>query len=163
MTRIRYLVTGCDCRWIILDHLSIVVSGNAVDVDERRTLDMAMTQLATMVKELGFGLLLVHHLKRPDGKGHEIGGEVSLSQLRGSHGISQLSDTVFGIERNQQGDNPNYSKVKILKNRFSGETGVGTHLLFDSETGRLIEVPDPALGFSPVYAEAPADGEPPTF
>jgi len=162
MNRIRYLVTACDCRWIILDHLSIVVSGASVDVDERRTIDAAMTHLATMVKELGFGLLLVHHLKRPEGRGHEVGGEVHLGQLRGSHGVSQLSDTVFGIERNQQGDNPNYSKVKVLKNRLSGETGVGTHLLFDAETGRLIEVPDPASGFR-IEDHGPDDGQVPQF
>ena len=139
MQRIRYLVTGCECAWVVLDHLSIVVSGS-VEGDERRSIDSAMTQLRTLVQELGFGLLLVHHLRRPDGKGHENGAEVFLSQLRGSHAVAQLSDMVIGVERDQQGEDPNLSTIRVLKNRFSGETGISGYLRYEKETGRLWDV-----------------------
>ena len=99
LNRIRYLVRGCGCRWIVLDHLSIVVSG-LENIDERRTIDNTMTNLRSLVEELNIGLILVSHLKRPDGnKGHEEGVSTSLSQLRGSHAIAQLSDICVGIER----------------------------------------------------------------
>jgi twinkle protein len=65
--RIRYLVHACGCKWIVLDHISIIVSGDA-EGDERRNIDNLMTKLRSMVEELNIGMLLVSHLKRPDGK-----------------------------------------------------------------------------------------------
>jgi len=136
--RVRYLAKSLDCRWIILDHLSIVVSGLEGD-DERKLIDRAMTMLRTLVQETGIGLILVSHLKRPSGVGHEEGAQTSLSQLRGSAAIAQLSDMVLGLERNQQGDDPNLTLIRVLKNRFSGETGEACHLRYSKETGRLSE------------------------
>lgn len=139
VSRVRFLARGCGCSWIVLDHLSIVVSGLG-DGDERRLIDNAMTMLRTLVEETGVGMFLVSHLKRPsDGKGHEEGAKTSLAQLRGSHAIAQLSDMVIGLERNQQGDNPNMTTLRVLKNRFSGETGEAGFLLYDRDTGRLSE------------------------
>jgi twinkle protein len=139
ISRIRYLAKGCGCSWIILDHLSIVVSGLG-DGDERRLIDNAMTYLRTLVEETGVGMFLVSHLRRPEGdKGHEQGARTSLSQLRGSHSIAQLSDMVIGLERNQQGKNPNVTTLRVLKNRFSGETGEAGYLMYDRDTGRLSE------------------------
>ncbi len=139
VTRVRYLAKACGCQWIILDHLSIVVSGLG-DGDERRLIDNAMTFLRTLVEETGVGMFLVSHLRRPEGdRGHEQGAKTSLSQLRGSHSIAQLSDMVVGMERDQQGKNPNVTTLRVLKNRFSGETGIAGYLLYDRETGRLSE------------------------
>jgi len=139
LSKIRYLVRGCECDYIILDHLSIVVSG-LEDGDERRAIDNTMTKLRSLVEELGCGMLLVSHLKRPSGdKGHEEGVQTSLSQLRGSAAIAQLSDMVIGLERNQQSDNPNETTVRVLKNRWSGETGICTALTYNKDTGRMLE------------------------
>jgi twinkle protein len=158
LNRIRYLAQGCGCRYIILDHLSIVVSG-LDDGDERKAIDVAMTKLRTLVQETGICLIMVSHLKRPGGdRGHEQGAETSLSQLRGSHSIAQLSDMVLGLERDQQDEKTkNLTTVRVLKNRFSGETGIASHLLYDKETGRLAEVnPD----FLKAMAEGGSSGNP---
>lgn len=138
LSKIRFMARGCGCRWIILDHISIVVSGLG-DGDERRLIDNLMTDLRSLVEETGIGLILVSHLKRPEGKGHEEGAKTSLSQLRGSAAIGQLSDLVIGVERDQQGDDPNVLAVRVLKNRFSGDTGITGHLSYDKLTGRLNE------------------------
>ena len=139
LARIRFLAQGAECSWIILDHISIVVSGLG-DGDERRLIDNLMTSLRTLVQETGVGLILVSHLKRPSGdKGHEEGVTTSLSQLRGSHAIAQLSDMVLSLERNQQGKDPHLTTVRVLKNRFSGETGIACHCLYNPETGRMSE------------------------
>lgn len=133
------MAQGCECSWIVLDHLSIVVSGLG-DGDERRLIDNAMTALRTLVQETGVGLILVSHLKRPSGdRGHEEGAVTSLSQLRGSHAIAQLSDMVISLERDQQGEQSNTTTVRVLKNRFSGETGIACHVQYNPETGRLLE------------------------
>ena len=66
----------------------------------------------------------------------------SLTDLRSSHSIAQLSDMVLALGRNSQSDDPeerNLTQVRILKNRFSGETGSGCVLAYDTTTGRLTE------------------------
>jgi twinkle protein len=134
------------CNWIFLDHLSIVVSGMG-EGDERRLIDNTMTSLRSLVEELGCGLILVSHLKRPEGKGHEEGAQTSLSQLRGSAAIAQLSDFCIGLERNQQDpESKDVTQMRVLKNRFTGETGLATALHYNRDTGRLSEVPLPAQG-----------------
>lgn len=143
--KIRYMVVTLGCRWIILDHLSIVVSGLAV-ADERKSIDIAMTKLRSLCEETGCGMFLVSHLKRPSSdKGFEEGLEINLNHLRGSQAISQLSDMVLGLQRNKKDDSlRNYTEVVVLKNRFTGEDGcTGCWLKFDADTGRLAEVEEP--------------------
>jgi len=157
LNRIRYLCKGLDCKWIFLDHLSIVVSGFDGD-DERRLIDNTMTRLRSLVEETQCGMVLVSHLKRPQGNGHEEGAITSLAHLRGSHAIPQLSDMVIGLERNQQSESEaNQTRIRVLKNRFSGETGLATTLLFDQTTGRLNETTTQM--FTPVNDNDQAVGE----
>jgi len=142
---VRYLAKGMDCKWIILDHLSIVVSDQEV-ADERKAIDAIMTKLRQLVQETGVGLFLVSHLRRPQGKAHEDGGQISLAELRGSASIAQLSDMVIGLERNQQHEDPeirNTTTVRVLKNRFSGLTGPACYLYYDKDTGRMVETSNP--------------------
>lgn len=140
IARIRYMARGMGCTHIFLDHLSIVVSG-LDEGDERRIIDNTMTKLRSLVEETKISMFVVSHLKRPPGQGHEEGAQTSLSQLRGSHAIAQLSDCCIGLERNQQDEeNPHRTSVRILKNRWCGDNGLCTSLDYDRETGRLIEV-----------------------
>ena len=140
LNKIRYMVTACGCGFIILDHISIVISG-IENGDERRTIDNLMTKLRGLVEEVNCGLILVSHLKRPQGnKGHEDGAQTSMAQLRGSASIGQLSDIVIGCERDQQGEEPDRTTVRVLKNRWTGETGIACSLDYNRETGRLTEI-----------------------
>lgn len=142
LSKIRYMIVSLGCKRIFLDHISIVVSGmdNDEDGGERKAIDKLMTNLRSLVEETGATMFVVSHLKRPsEKKGHEEGGQVSLSQLRGSGAIAQLADMVIGLERNQQGDNPNVLTIRVLKNRFSGETGISGRLQYNNETGRLTD------------------------
>jgi twinkle protein len=142
VSRIRYMAKGLECKYVFLDHISIIVSSQE-NGDERKALDEIMTKLRMLVQETNISLFVVSHLKRPqNGGGHEIGGVTTLSQLRGSAGIAQLSDIVLGLERNSQDDDPiirNTTIVRVLKNRFSGETGPTSRLVWSKETGRLNE------------------------
>lgn len=139
LNKIRFLADGEGADIVFLDHLTIVVSGLA-DIDERRAIDVTCTKLRQVVEQTGVGLLLVSHLKRPEGRSHEEGAQTSLSQLRGSHAIAQLSDMVIGAERNQQGDmaERNELQLRVLKNRHAGTTGLVDKLLYDESTGKLI-------------------------
>lgn len=144
--KIRYLVVGCGCKWIILDHISIMVSGMATEGDERKRIDELMTKLRSLVEELEFGLHIVSHLRKSTGQPHEEGGKISLIDLRGSGAIGQISNIIVAAERDQQNPNTeerNTTTLRVLKNRFSGETGISCYLRWDSDTGRMVETAAP--------------------
>ena len=140
INRIRYMVQALGCRYVFLDHISIVISG-LQEGDERRLIDNTMTRLRKLVEELKIAMVVVSHLKRVEGKtSHEEGHQTSLSHLRGSHSLAQLSDTVIGFERNQQSETEsNIMYARVLKNRHLGDTGIASTLVYSNETGRLTE------------------------
>jgi twinkle protein len=142
MNKIRYMVRGLGCTTIVLDHISIVVSGISAseEGDERRLIDNTMTRLRSLVQELNFRCFVVAHLKSIEGKPHEEGARVTLGHFRGSKSLTQLSDTAIGLERNQQDpEKSRQTRVRLLKNRHTGETGLACYIEYDTETGRLNE------------------------
>ena len=158
LNKARYLIRGLGCKWLVLDHLSIVVSAMEQNEDERKTINRIMTLLRKLTEETGAGMHLVSHLKRIDGRtGHEQGAEVSLSHLRGSQAIAQLSDAVVAMERNQQADTEkeaNLTRLRVLKNRYAGLTGLCTNLAYDRDTGRLREIKNVDEYLAPPISEA---------
>ena len=140
INKLRFLAVGADCDVIILDHISIVVSGlDDMGDNERRVIDVLMTKLRSLVEETGVAMILVSHLRRPSGdKGHEDGVQTSLSHLRGSASIGQLSDSVIGLEGNQQDEeHKNERVIRRLKDREGGETGIMGMARYEAEEGRL--------------------------
>ena len=156
-TKLRFMIIGCDCKWVVIDHLHMLVSA-VHDGDERRAIDSIMTRLRSLVEETGAGIILVSHLRRVDGnKGHENGVEVSLSHLRGSNSIGQLSDCVIALERNQQADDPDEARttrLRVLKSRYTGDVGLAARVIYDGETGRLSELTNDDIEFDNSTSEA---------
>lgn len=137
LAKLAYMRSGLGCDVIILDHISIVVSASG-ESDERKMIDNLMTKLKGFAKSTGVVLVVICHLKNPDkGKAHEEGRPVSITDLRGSGALRQLSDTIIALERNQQGDMPNLVLVRILKCRFTGDTGIAGYMEYNKETGWL--------------------------
>jgi len=140
LSKLKFLANGCGCDFLVLDHISIAVSGRE-DGDERRIIDNLMTNLRSLVEQTGVGVLAICHLRKPQGSAssHEEGGRVSLDDLRGSGSIKQLSDTVIAIERDQQDkEHSDYCLLRVLKCRLTGETGEADTLHYNRKTGRLI-------------------------
>ena len=137
--RVEYLATGLDCRVIFVDHLSILISG--LDGDERRMIDKTMTRLRSLVERTQVAMFLVSHLRRTQtDQNHEEGAKVNIGQLRGSAAIAQLSDMVIALERNQQSDSAgNATTLRVLKNRYSGETGTVGTLEYDLNKCKFYE------------------------
>lgn len=149
LLKLRYLSAAVGVDFIILDHISIVVSGVESSQGERKDIDVLMTKLRSLVEETGVGIIAIVHLNQPEGKPHEEGGRVTLRNLRGSGGLKQLSDNVFALERDQQGGSPTHSLIRVLKCRETGETGEVDWLNYNKETGRLV------LGTAPVDEDGP--------
>ena len=140
---LKHIIIAKECKWIIVDHLHMLINV-LKEEDERRGIDTLMNKLRSLVEETGVGMILVSHLRRALGdKGHENGVKVSLAHLKGSQGIAHLSDCVIALERNQQAEDPekaNVTKVRVLKSRYTGDTGLACELKYNSETGRLTEL-----------------------
>ena len=152
LARIRYLRTALGCSVVILDHISIVVSGIESD-DERKMIDVFLTKLRTLIEETGVTVLAISHLRKVgEGKNHEEGGRVKLSDLRGSGSIAQLSDTVVAWERDGQAADSEVRRktlARVLKCRHTGEVGPSAVTRYDPRTGRIVYVGP---------AESPEDG-----
>ena len=143
LSKLRFMIIGCDCKWIIIDHLHMFVSGSDT-LDERRTIDNLMTNLRSLAAETNAGMICVSHLNRGSTEGHENGAEVKMHHIRGSAGIAHVADSIIALERNQQSNDVVESKttrVRVLKSRYTGNVGLAAQLLYDEETGRLNEVP----------------------
>lgn len=140
LNRVRYMVVGLDCKVIFIDHLSILISGLDIQ-DERKAIDRTMTMLRQLTQETGCAIHLVTHLRRMNSdRSHEDGAEINLSHLRGSHGISQVSDTVIALERDTQADDDdeaNTTTMRVLKCRETGDAGVAGRLFYNRTNGRL--------------------------
>ncbi len=125
---IRFLVSARGCRYILLDHITMVVSGLA-GKDERSALDFLSTRLEMMVKELDFALILVSHVN-DDGL------------TRGSRNISKIADIRIDLHRDVTAIDPiirRTTNLMVSKNRFCGRTGPAGQLLFDPITYTLNE------------------------
>ena len=148
LDKIRFLITGEGCDFVIFDHVSIAVSGlDEAAGDERKCIDRLMTNLRALIEETGAGIVVVSHLRKGDTKStpFEQGGTISLDDLRGSGTLKQLPDMVLALERNQQAakeDQKNLMKIRVLKNRFTGNTGLAGYVRFN-KSKNIIEDVDP--------------------
>lgn len=128
---IRFLATARACRYILLDHISMVVSGVAAgEGDERKQLDYLATRLEMMVKELDIALIMVSHVN-------------DFGQTRGSRYLTKVSDTTINATRDTLHPDPekrNTINLTIPYNRFPGTTGNAGGLVFDRDTYSFTEV-----------------------
>lgn len=127
LAKIRHM-HNLGCKYIFLDHLTIVVSDQAGD--ERKQLDEISTKLKTLCMELNIAVVAVIHQNRQ-------------GQIRSSAGPEQVANIVVKLHRNKEDPDPwrrNVTKISVQKNRFCGRTGPGVYLYYDEDTGRLYEL-----------------------
>lgn len=142
-SKVRYLVGAHDVSIVIVDPLSFLVSKAVTDQDERRAIDHMMTELSDLARALSVTLVMSHHLSRPEGtQSHEEGAKVSLKHARGSHGIAMFAANILAIEAPDKSEGEIAAKIVVKKSRWRGELRdqIVSHLFFNPNTGRLVEV-----------------------
>lgn len=121
---IRFLVSGCDCRIIFLDHLSMLVTG-LEDDDERKKLDYVVTQLKKMAIKLGFCLVTIMHVN-------------DNGQTRSSRYPPKIANTVIHMERNIRHPDPfERKKLSFIVEKGRGQgakTGPVGSVFYDNES-----------------------------
>lgn len=146
LQKIRYMIVAEGCRFVVLDHISIAISGSDDSgSDERKCIDRLMTKLRSLIEETGAGIVVISHLRKTDSssKAFEVGGVISLDDLRGSGALKQIPDTIIALERNQQAEDDeekNLLKLRVLKCRFTGNTGIAGYLKFNKSKNIIEEI-----------------------
>lgn len=136
MSKLRYLATGLDCDFILLDHVTIATS---LEDDQNSAMDKLTNNLRSLIEQTGVGVIAICHLRKTSnqGKGFESGGEISLDDLKGSGSLKQISDTIIAMERDQQSKKPNIARTRVLKCRETGRTGLADVIEYSPDTGRI--------------------------
>ena len=138
-------------EFIILDHISMVFSGSD-NGNERKEIDMLLTELAAFTTKTGVHPIIVSHVKRTnktpkrDKEGnvtYPYWDEVDTAQARGSGAFEQLGWNLIGIEPEILEDKRRGRiRTRVLKNREWGLLGVGDVLTMSPQTGRLVIAQD---------------------
>ena len=136
--RMRFLSHTCGTQVFVLDHITALA---AATTDERKELDVILAEMGGIVKELNCAIISVSHLARPEGTSHEEGGRIQMRHMRGSHSIGIWSHYVWGLERDQQHEDPierRTTTVRCLKDRYTGRaTGKTFKIRYDHNSGIL--------------------------
>jgi twinkle protein len=148
INRIEYMAVGLGCKVVILDHITAAVAGMLANSDdggsERLMIDEMMKQLRSIVERTGIHLDVISQLRKPSsGKGYEEGARITVQDLRGSGSLASVPNTVIALERDRQNpdkDMSNTTVVRVLKNRFTGQSGIASALRYDYRSGRLNEI-----------------------
>lgn len=135
------------CRWFILDHYTMLVSGMRTSNDVKE-LDIIMTELAAFCQQYGVFILGVSHMKRKNidpPKDKDTGAQlpffypVRKEDMRGSAALEQLSWVVILLEPEEL---PNRSRGRVrlvlAKNRRGKVLGIAD-TLWQTENGRYVD------------------------
>lgn len=150
MAKIKHMHLVEGCKFIVLDHLSLVISGSAVK-DERKELDMVMTELAAFCAANDVCIIAVSHINRSAAEQFKApklkDGEepkpywvqVTKEMMRGSAALEQLSFVIIGLEPEI---NPDRSRgrvrLTVLKNRPWSYLGVADTFTIDDESWEVL-------------------------
>jgi len=152
MNQIKYLHFICGCQHIVLDHISMVVSGQESN-NERKDIDIIMTELASFVSANPCHIHVVSHLKRvedpnlykkkkDDEEPQPYWRELNIQLLRGSGGLEQMAFNIILVENEVMPDGTRGRvRLKLGKNREWSELGV-CDVLIQKEDGRLHNAED---------------------
>ncbi len=128
IAKIKYFVKAHDCKFIFLDHISMLAYQSG-EGDERRFLDKLIADLKSLTTTLDICICAITHVNDE-------------GQTRGSRAFAQLCDFQISLERDKLNPDPviaNTTSIIIEENRLTGESGLACQLFFDKKTGRMTE------------------------
>jgi twinkle protein len=133
LQRMNYMVRTLKCEFIFLDHLTILGSGLAQDT---RHLDAMITKIRSFIAATKCTVIAINHLNRGSSQSTnmEDGGVPELHDIRGSHSVVQLADTIWALGR-KRGNQTTHSYC--LKNRMLGRCGYAGSFVFTEDTQQM--------------------------
>lgn len=147
MAKVKHMVLVEGCKYILLDHISLVISGLESE-NERKDIDMAMTSLASFCSANNCHLVVVCHINRTDshqflppkgGEGKPFWVNVRKESARGSASLEQLSWNIILLEPEIL---PDFSRgrvrFKVGKTRFGDSLGIADVFTLDQDTWEVV-------------------------
>lgn len=142
MDKLEYMCLS-GCKYILLDHITILVSEGIESLIGNAAQDKLMSDLLKLVNKYPVWIGIISHLRKTGNmqKSFESGELPSLDDLKGSGAIKQISMDIVAFGRNTMAEDlweKNTIKTAVLKARETGDTGgVLGEIIFDTVTGRL--------------------------
>lgn len=147
MSKIKHMHLVEGCKYVLLDHLSMVISGLDID-NERKQLDVVMTELAAFCAANDVCVIAVSHINRsaaeqfkpPKGKEEEsFWVKVTKEMMRSSSSLEQLSFVILGLEPQIMPDRSRGNvRLTVLKNRPWSYLGVCDEFKIDENTWDVV-------------------------
>ena len=147
MNKIKHMHLVEGCKYIMLDHISAVISGLEID-NERKQLDIVLTELAAFCAANDVHILVVSHINRtnagqflaPKGKeGEPFWVNVTKESARGSAALEQFSWNILALEPEILADfSRGRVRLKVLKTRFGDSLGIADVFRLDPETWEVV-------------------------
>ena len=139
------------CKYLFIDHITILVSEGAEGLTGNEAVDKIMNDLLRISKQHNVWIGLISHLRKmlTAGKSFEEGVMPTVDDIRGSGSIKQISHDIVAFARNiasEEEQNRNIISLKVLKSRYTGNTGPAGSVKYIPDTGRL-EAVIPAESF----------------
>lgn len=128
------------CKYLVLDHITIAVSEGSEGLSGNEAIDKVMSDLLKVVKKHNVWLGLISHLRKSQNKSFEEGNLASIDDIKGSGSIKQISFDIIAFARNLVAEDErerNTIKFRVLKSRFTGQTGDAGAAFYDKQTTRL--------------------------
>jgi len=130
------------CKYLYIDHITILVSEGMDNLSGNEAQDKVMNDLLRLVKKHNVWVGLVSHLRKGTvgSKSFEEGKLPSIDDIRGSGSVKQISFDIISFARNLTPENEierNTIKMRVLKARYTGLTGIVNSTRYNYDTGRL--------------------------
>lgn len=146
--KIEYLVRVLGCKIILLDPLTLALSGGKnEDVDE------FMSWLLRLVKRENILFVNVCHVRKNQSgqKANSAGGNIHEEDVKGSGSIFQIGMINILAMRDKENEDENVrntTRIVTSKARRTGQTGPSGFWRYDSESGKVVAVDDPGMDTS---------------
>ena len=127
---LNYYAIDCGVDFIVLDHISIAISGTVSSREgERKDIDVLVTKIRELINKTNVSVICVSQLKNPESEGGyaskwEEGKRVSRSHLRGSGSLQHLADNIISVEGNLYGPEKDERLIRLIKTREGDEQEV---------------------------------------
>lgn len=135
--KIEYMVKACDCRGIILDPLTLALSGQ-----QNEGMDEFMSWLLRFVKREKIIHINVAHVRKSGSgaRANSTGGDIHEEDIKGSGSIFQVGMINILLMRDKENHDErvrNTTKVVVSKARRTGNTGPAGFWFYNAITSRL--------------------------
>lgn len=126
ISQIRYLASGCDCKYVFFEPIQDVVSGRSEASKEELLADLSV-RLSKLSAELNVGIVTIAHTNED--------GDPKYCKM-----IGQRASVIIDLSRDKEAedlDERNTTYITVQKNRPCSEEGRAGRMKFNSDTFTL--------------------------